>query len=313
MSINQTEPATRLRALRARYGLTQVRLAKLMGVSFVTVNRWENGQSHPSRLALEKIARAERLGLDGISTDIALEAPAPHTQPEAPADHTLDFSTDPETIRAVVEAERLSYGHLFNPAFATEISLIDPLPHQRIAVYKHMLPQPRLRFLLADDAGAGKTIMAGLTIREMLARRLIRRVLVVPPAGLIGNWERELRRLFNLSFKLIVGADARTNNPFAGPGSDLVIVSLDTLTSPRMFSRLQSADTEPYDLVIFDEAHKLSARRDPDGTFRATDRYRLAEALGGVRGLDERWRLRWSCAHLLLLTATPHMGKDFPM
>src|SRR3990170_1606187 len=105
MSVNQTEPATRLRALRARHGLTQVRLAKLMGVSFVTVNRWENGQSNPSRLALEKIARAERLGLDGISSDIALEAPVPNRQPEAPADTTLDFSTDPETIRAVVEAE----------------------------------------------------------------------------------------------------------------------------------------------------------------------------------------------------------------
>ena len=84
------------------------------------------------------------------------------------------------------------------PTFATEISLIDPLPHQRIAVYNHMLPQPRLRFLLADDAGAGKTIMSGLYIREMLMRRLIRRVLIVPPAGLVGNWQRELETLFNL-------------------------------------------------------------------------------------------------------------------
>ena len=81
---------------------------------------------------------------------------------------TLDFTTSPAIVRAVVEGERLSLGHLFNPAFATEISRIDPLPHQRIAVYQHMLPQPRLRFLLADDAGAGKTIMAGLYIREML-------------------------------------------------------------------------------------------------------------------------------------------------
>jgi superfamily II DNA or RNA helicase len=280
-----------------------------MGVSFVTVNRWENEQSAPSRQALEKIARVEQHGLEAFEIATASRAVAVAA---LPVDTVLDFSADPEVIRTVVEAERLSYGHLFNPTFATEISLIDPLPHQRIAVYRHMLREPRLRFLLADDAGAGKTIMAGLYIREMLARRLINRVLVVPPAGLIGNWERELRRLFSLSFKLVVGADARNGSPFAGPNSDLVIVSVDTLTGERMFSRLQSPETAAYDLVIFDEAHKLSARRDPDGTFRPTDRYRLAEALAGVPGIPEKWRLSWTPAHLLLLTATPHMGKDFP-
>ncbi len=94
----------------------------------------------------------------------------------------IDFTSDPEVVRLVVEGERLSYGHLFNPAFATEISMIEPLPHQRIAVYDHMMQQPRLRFLLADDAGAGKTIMTGLYIREMLTRRLISPILIVPPA-----------------------------------------------------------------------------------------------------------------------------------
>jgi hypothetical protein len=88
-------------------------------------------------------------------------------------DAPIDFSADPEIVRTVVEGERLTYVHLFNPAFAAKISLIDPLPHQRIAVYDHMLKQTRLRFLLADDAGAGKTIMTGLYIREMLTRRLI--------------------------------------------------------------------------------------------------------------------------------------------
>ncbi len=110
----------------------------------------------------------------------------------------IDFSADPEIVRLMVEGERLTYGHLFNPTFATEISMIDPLPHQRTAVYDHMLQQSRLRFLLADDAGAGKTIMTGLYIREMLTRRLISRVLIVPPAGLVGNWEHELRTLFNV-------------------------------------------------------------------------------------------------------------------
>jgi len=224
----------------------------------------------------------------------------------------LDFSADPEVVRAVAEAERLSYGYIFNPAFATEISRIDPLPHQRIAVYQHMLSQPRLRFLLADDAGAGKTIMAGLYIREMLTRRLIRRVLVVPPAGLIGNWESELRKLFGLRFKIIAGSDARAANPFAGANGDLVIVSVDTLTGDRVLARLREPDVAPYDLVIFDEAHKLSARLEEGFTLRRTARYKLAEAVAGVHSVDPAYRLPWSCRHLLLLTATPHMGKDFP-
>ena len=88
-----------------------------------------------------------------------------------------------EIVRTVAEGYRLAYAHQFNPRFATESSLIDPLPHQRVAVYEHMLPQPRLRYLLADDAGAGKTIMAGLYIREMLARRLIRVFLLFHPPG----------------------------------------------------------------------------------------------------------------------------------
>src|SRR6266516_4107935 len=224
----------------------------------------------------------------------------------------VDFTSDPEVVRLVVEGERLTYGHLFNPAFATEISMIEPLPHQRIAVYDHMLQQPRLRFLLADDAGAGKTIMTGLYIREMLTRRLISRVLIVPPAGLVGNWEHEMHTLFNLPFTIVAGSDARSGNPFTGSQSDLLIVSVDTLRGDSMFSRLQEVEVIPYDLVIFDEAHKLAADREADFRVRKTDRYRLAETLAGIPNEDPRWELSWSCHHLLLLTATPHMGKDFP-
>ncbi len=223
-----------------------------------------------------------------------------------------DFTTDPEIIRAVVEGMRLSYGHLFNPVFATEISQIDPLPHQRIAVYEYMLKQSRLRFLLADDAGAGKTIMAGLYIREMLCRRLISRVLIVPPAGLVGNWEREMKSLFCLPFQVAEGLAAKLGNPFAGADSNLIIVSLDTLTGTRMFNRLGESSVKPYDLVIFDEAHKLSADRGADFRVRKTGRYRMAEALAGIRGRKAQWRLRWRAQHLLLLTATPHMGKEYP-
>src|SRR6185503_7899149 len=113
-------------------------------------------------------------------------------------------------------AVRLSSGHLAIPAFATDISSIDPLPHQRVAVYDRILAHWPVRFLLADDAGAGKTIMAGLVIRELLSRRLIRRVLIVPPAGLVGNWYRELSTLFSLTFKKVRGLDARDSNPFKG-------------------------------------------------------------------------------------------------
>jgi superfamily II DNA or RNA helicase len=293
-----------------------MRFAELMGVSFQSVNRWENGQSRPSPLAWQKILRTEQFEIDGLGAKpgdrrAVMEASSAYAfEPAGPPD--IDFLADPETVRAIAEAERLAYGHLFNPAFATEISLIDPLPHQRIAVYDRMLPQPRLRFLLADDAGAGKTIMAGLYIREMLSRRLVRRVLVVPPAGLVGNWERELRTLFNLSFSIVAGGDARSANPFVGPESDIVIVSVDTLAGERAFARLQEAAVQPYELVIFDEAHKLSADRELDFRVRKTDRYRLAEALAGVYGLDPRWQLGWSANHLLLLTATPHMGKEYP-
>ena len=297
--------ARRIKGLRGVRELTQGQLAKLIGVSYATVNRWENQQARPNQLAWRRI--------------VELEREAPHRIAEQPAAYdvaerlpSMDFAADPNAVAAVAEAHRLAYGHLFNPAFATETSLIDPLPHQRIAVYEHMLRQAPLRFLLADDAGAGKTIMTGLYVREMLSRRLIRRVLIVPPAGLVGNWEREMSSLFRLPFRIVGGADARSGNPFGGPDSDLVITSIDTLAGDRMFSRLADPATPPYDLVVFDEAHKLSARREPDFRVRKTDRYRLAEAIGGAGADSEGWSLHWSAQHLLLLTATPHMGKDDP-
>ncbi len=286
--------------------------------------------------------------------------PAPSTPPP------LDFAGDPAALSAVAEALRLAHGHQFNPAFASETARIDPLPHQRIAVYERMLRQDPLRFLLADDAGAGKTIMTGLYVREMLARGRIRRVLVVPPAGLVGNWERELRTLFRLQFRIVSGADARAGNPFRGTGSDLVIVSLDTLAGGQAFGALREAGVPAYDLVVFDEAHKLAAVTE-NHRVRKTRRYKLAETLagGGVsvgrgasagrsasvgwgvsagqnvstsrsaspdRGVsadhtapanrtastnrtasaDRFAGLGWSARHLLLLTATPHMGRDSP-
>jgi len=291
----------RIKQLRGRLALTQTELADVLGVSFATVNRWENRQARPSQLAWAQI---ERLAKDDRGEE---------EQPERAADvPALHFTAQPEAVRALVAGERLSFGHLANPTFATEISQIDPLPHQRLAVYDHMLRQERLRFLLADDAGAGKTIMTGLYVREMLARRLLKRIIVVAPAGLVGNWQREMEKLFQLRFTVIAGSDARAGNPFVGDDSHRVIVSIDTLRSPPMFARLKEADVIPYDLAVFDEAHKLSANQEADLYVRKTGRYHVAEALAGVKVREAEWRLPWAAHHLLLLTATPHMGKDYP-
>lgn len=313
--------STRIRALRRRLKLSQQQFADLTNVPVMLLKQWENGTIQPPDSYWQRILLTETEGLqifgnDGATSGRLYETGADyHTS----TDHTrsvatpsMDFKADPDVVRTFVEGQRLAYGHLFNPTFATETSRIDPLPHQLIAVYDHMLPQPRLRFLLGDDAGAGKTVMTGLYLREMLARRLISRVLIVPPAGLVANWLHEMHHLFNLSFRVLTGSDARQSNPFRSAGSDLVIVSIDTLAGDRMFSRLQEDEVQPYDLVVFDEAHKLAASRGADFRVRRTDRYRLAEALAGVISDDERWSLSWSCRHLLLLTATPHMGKDFP-
>lgn len=206
------------------------------------------------------------------------------------------FRADANLVRLVAEAHRLQHAYLFNPIFATETSLIDPLPHQFIAVYEHLLKHNPLRFLLADDAGAGKTIMTGLYIQELLLRQQVERILIVPPAGLIGNWERELRVCFRLQFRILSSANAANTNPFANPENRLAIISLDTLRQDRMQDCLFEA--QPYDLVVFDEAHKLSARYESDGTIYKSKRYELAERIA-----DQQ-------KNLLLLTATPHMGKD---
>lgn len=298
--------AAQIKRLRERIGLTQVNLAERLGVSFPTVNRWENAKSKPSQLSWNRIRE-----LSGEFTNDSQVA-EPEPPPYGGTPPILDFTANPDIVRSLVEGERLSFGHLANPAFATEIASIDPLPHQRIAVYDHMLKQARLRFLLADDAGAGKTIMTGLYVREMLSRRLLKRVLIVPPAGLVGNWQQELQLLFSLPFDIVSGSDAKNNNPFIGPQSDRIIVSVDTLAGERVFARLAEEEVEPYELVVFDEAHKLSCDRGADYRIRKTGRYKLAEALAGAQNGEHGWHLPWHAHHLLLLTATPHMGKDYP-
>ncbi len=303
----QVEIDADVRQLRGRLGLTQEQFADRLGVSTITVHRWESGQSRPRQLALEKLAQLHQ----EAATAASEAQPMRTLRPTPRAGIGLDFAGDPEAVLAMADALRLSFGRQFNPAFAIETSRIHPLLHQRFAVYERMLKQDPLRFLLADDAGAGKTIMTGLYVREMMSRERLDRVLIVPPAGLVGNWRRELWNLFRLDFRIVAGADAQTDNPFRGAGGDRVIVSLDTLAGEKMFDVLRRAG-RGYDLVVFDEAHKLSVHERGNRIDR-TRRYKLAEALAvgadpgkGFGGLD------WTARHLLLLTATPHMGKSLP-
>ena len=320
--MNSSQPfssfAERVRDTRSRMHMTQAQFAERMAVTPLTVHRWETGQSRPRALALERLQALEEAASNREASDDS-EAARPLPTSHVP----LDFAGDPAAVLLVAEAHRLAHGHQFNAAFASETARIDPLPHQRIAVYERMLPQEPLRFLLADDAGAGKTIMTGLYVREMLFRRRLRRVLIVSPAGLVGNWERELRSLFRLQCRIVSGADCRDGaNPFVGADSDRVIVSLDTLVTERMFRALRNPAVAPYDLVVFDEAHKLGASR-TEHRVDKTQRYELAEALAGVAtnhvgpdsgaSGDARFAgLTWAAKHLLLLTATPHMGKESP-
>ncbi|MEO8350326.1 MAG: helicase-related protein [Chthoniobacteraceae bacterium] len=215
---------------------------------------------------------------------------------EGASTSAIDFEGDAEHLKLVVDAYRLRNGHTRNKSFALELSRVVPLPHQRIAVYEHMLSQSHLRFLLADDAGAGKTIMTGLYLREMLNRGRIRRVLIVAPAGLLTNWRRELAQLFDLSATILNRTkidQGALDNAQAG----VFILSVDTGASPLIRERLMSDRVGRFDLVIFDECHKLSW---PDPKRPKTRRYLLGEALSA------------RCTHLLLLTATPHMGKPHP-
>ena len=269
--------------------LSQQDLAAKLGVSFSTVNRWERGHSEPQpdRLIRLRELAAEFQELTDGSTEATEAVPTPiHA----------DFEGDAEAVKLVVDAFRLRNGHLFNRAFGLELSRVVPLPHQRIAVYEHLLREDSLRFLLADDAGAGKTIMTGLYIREMINRGRLSKVLICCPAGLVFNWQRELQFFFELDFAILKGAQFKDNNPVASKDQSLFIISVDTATSPNVQEKLLSESAPPFDLVIFDEAHKLSWI---DRDRPPTQRYQFAD------------RICKKTANALLLTATPHMGNRF--
>ena len=205
---------------------------------------------------------------------------------------------DGRLFRLVSEAHRIRLAHLFDPVLAVHTSLVEPLPHQITAVYEEMLQRQPLRFLLADDPGAGKTIMAGLLIRELIARGDLHRCLVVCPGSLAEQWQDELYRRFQLPFEIMTNdkfESARTGNWFLE--NNLVIARLDKLSrNEDVQAKLEVPDTH-WDLVVCDEAHKMSASFF-GGEIKYTKRYQLGQKLSTLT------------RHFLLMTATPHNGKE---
>ena len=211
-----------------------------------------------------------------------------------------DFTGDPYSFLLFIEGMRIRYAYQFDPLYAVHVSKIDPLPHQIDAVYHYILRQPKIRFLLADDPGAGKTIMAGLVLKELKQRGLVNRVLIVVPGHLKDQWRRELKEKFNETFKIV---DRGVMNASWGENvwqeDDQVITSMDFAKQDYVRPSLSEIR---WDLVIVDEAHKMAAY-EYGGQVKKTDRYKLGELLSENSNF------------LLLLTATPHRGdpKNFRM
>ena len=208
------------------------------------------------------------------------------------------FDGDGNLFRLTAEAMRIHLAHLFDPVLAVHTSVVEPLPHQITAVYEQMLPRQPLRFLLADDPGAGKTIMAGLLIKELIARGDLQRCLIVCPGSLAEQWQDELYRRFHLPFEILTNDKleaARTGNWFLE--TSLVIARLDKLSRNEDVQAKLAAPDCRWDLIVCDEAHKLSATFF-GGEIKYTTRYKLAQLLSTLT------------RHFLLMTATPHNGKE---
>ncbi len=206
------------------------------------------------------------------------------------------FDGDGVAFQLTAEAKRIDLAFLFDPMMAVHTSNVDPLPHQITAVYESMLPRQPLRFVLADDPGAGKTIMAGLYIRELIMRADARRVLIVAPGSLVEQWRDELFEKFGLEFR-VFSKELELASPSGNPFEDVdhLIIRLDQISRAEdLHEKLCAAS---WDLVVFDEAHKLSAHFFGQ-ELKRTKRFHLAEKLGA------------HTRHLLLMTATPHNGKE---
>ena len=209
------------------------------------------------------------------------------------AEGEFNFKGDPQRFVLYAEAERIKSAYQFDPLFAINCSVVDPLPHQVEAVYKFLLPQPKIRFLLADDTGAGKTIMTGLLLKELLMRHIVERILIITPGGLTKQWqEDEMGVKFNVPFKL-VNRSIFSSEPTVFQNSDRIVASIDFVSREDIMNVLSKTS---WDLVIFDEAHKLSA-------------YEYGEKIYKSKRYEVAHMLSQQCEHMLLLTATPHRGR----
>jgi SNF2 family DNA or RNA helicase len=206
------------------------------------------------------------------------------------------FDADANLLRLTSEAYRINLAHIFDPYLAVHTSAIEPLPHQISAVYQEMLSRLPLRYILADDPGAGKTIMTGLFLKELLVRGDLKRCMIVSPGNLAEQWQDELYRKFNLRFEILSNdriESAVTGNIFTE--ANLCIVRLDKLSrNEEIQEKLRVTD---WDLIVVDEAHKMSATI-WGNEVKYTKRFQLGKLLSNIT------------RHFLLLTATPHNGKE---
>ncbi len=206
------------------------------------------------------------------------------------------FDAPGAEFKLAIEAYRIDQAYLFDPMMAVHTSNVEPLPHQITAVYESMLPRQPLRYVLADDPGAGKTVMAGLLIRELLMRADAKRILIVAPGSLVEQWQDEMFEKFGLSFTLFSREQVeqtRGGNPF--DSVDLMVARVDQLS--RNEDLQEKLRLSHWDLIVVDEAHKLSASYFGNKVNK-TKRFLLGELLGSIT------------RHFLLMTATPHNGKE---
>ncbi|WP_407194612.1 helicase-related protein [Bradyrhizobium sp. STM 3566] len=256
--------------------------------------------------SLVEIVRTEWIGSDALNVvyrgpdgpaEIVLFREAETRLELVQASRAFSFDGDGDSYRIASEAQRIRLAHLFDPYLAVHSSRIEPLPHQITAVYGEMLPRQPLRFLLADDPGAGKTIMAGLLIKELIIRGDLERCLIIAPGSLVEQWQDELKEKFDLTFDIVSREQVETSvtgNPFVE--RNRLIMRLDMAArSETLQAKLQAAPD--WDLVICDEAHRMAASLFGNEV-KYTKRYRLGQLVGG------------HTRHFLLMSATPHNGSD---
>lgn len=274
MLFEDLKPGTRIRGL-APIGIAEIVQVSRFGADAVNLIFRVDG-----RVSERLVYRGDEAGLDVIEPGRAFA-----------------FDADGGLLRLASESSRIRLAHLFDPYLAVSASQIEALPHQITAVYAEMLPRQPLRFLLADDPGAGKTVMAGLLVKELMIRGDLERCLIVAPGGLVEQWQEEMAEKFGLGFDLLTRDQIEssiTGNPFVE--RNRLIMRLDMAArSDELKAKLQAAPD--WDLIICDEAHRMAASYF-GGEVKETQRHKLGKLLGS--------RTR----NLLLMSATPHNGKE---